>query len=113
MVGFLVLCFMVFAVFIVLPVLFLKLAFGLVGGLIALAFRILGLGLKAFFGVVGAAFGAVGSLLGAVGAIAGLFIALLAVPLVLLAIPLLPLILLVGFVWVVAKAFETKGVARA
>lgn len=90
---------MVFGVLVVLPLLFLKLFFGLIWTVVSLPFRIAGAVLHLVFGVLGGLAKAFGSL---VFVLAALFCGLLLV----VALPLLPLVILFGGIWLLAKALR-------
>jgi hypothetical protein len=91
--------------FVILPLILLKIVFGLFFGLVLLPFKILGGVLRLAFGLVGAVFKVVG---GIIGAVAVLFAALLC----LVFLPLLPFLLVGGLVWLVARAGRPRPVLR-
>ena len=100
--GFAFLLFMV----VVVPLLALRLIFGLAMGLLLLPFKLLGAALRVVFGLLGVVFKVVFT---GAGILAGLLALVLAVVLV----PLLPL-LLVGFVfWAFVRLFSRPALARA
>lgn len=96
MVEALLLCGLVFAGVVVLPLLILKTLIGVAVGLLTLPFKILGGLFKVLFGVVGAVLGAVMSVIGAVG---GLLFGLL----FLVLLPLLPLLFVGAVVWAIVQ----------
>ena len=93
------------AVVVLVPLVAVKLVFNLALGILFLPFRILGFLMRLVFGVFGLAarvvFSGVGLLFGLLGLILALLVA-----------PLLPLLLLVGFVWFLARLFRAPVPAR-
>jgi hypothetical protein len=104
MVALLALALMVAAV-VLLPLLILRVAFGLVLGLLFLPFKLLGLVLKVAFGVVGLAFRV---LFSGVGLVFGLLAVVAAVVL----LPLLPFVLLGLGIWVAVRASRPHRTLR-
>jgi hypothetical protein len=88
--------------FVLLPLILLGAAFKLLFALVLLPFRLIG----AVFHVVGAV---LGGIFAALASVAGVLGFLLIGVVLLVALPLLPLLLLGGFVWAVAKAFSGKA----
>jgi len=88
-----------FAVVVLVPLLILKVVLSVFLALVMLPFRLLGAGLK----LSGAVVGLVAKVLLAV---AGLFVGLIIVP-------LMPLLLFVGFIWLVVRALEPRRSYRA
>jgi len=91
--------------FVILPLILLKIVFGLFFGLVLLPFKILGGVLRLGFGLVGAVFKVVG---GIFGALAVLFAALLC----LVFLPLLPFLVVGGLVWLVVRAGRPRPLLR-
>lgn len=98
----LLLCGLLFAAAVVLPLLALKALVGVAVGLITLPFKIVGGLFKVVFGVVGAVLGAVLSVVGAVG---GLLFALL----FLVLLPLAPLLLVGAVVWALVQLARPRS----
>jgi hypothetical protein len=96
---------MFFGMVVVLPILVLSLVFRVALGLLLLPFHILGAVVKVFAGLAGGVlrlfFGAAGLL--TFGAAALFFLVFL---------PLLPLFIIVGGIWLVARAFRPARAAR-
>jgi hypothetical protein len=91
------------AALVLLPLLLLKLVFGVLFAVIALPFKLLGGLLKVAFGLVAGVLGVVVSGFGVVAMLAfGL--------LLLVALPLLPILLFAGFVWAVVKVLSPRPV---
>jgi hypothetical protein len=88
----------------VVPVLLLKLLFGVVWLVIALPLRILGALLHLAFALAGGLAKALGTMLATLALLFGLF-------LLVVALPLLPLLVLAGGAWLLARAFRPRSVA--
>jgi hypothetical protein len=95
---------LMFALFVVVPLLLLKTLFHLVLWVILLPFRILGAALGLVFGVVGVLAKVLFAGLGVVAVLVGL-----AFGLVLL--PLLPIVLIAGVIWLAVRAASPRPVA--
>jgi hypothetical protein len=100
-----------FGLFVLLPLLALKLLLGTVVWLVVLPFKILGGLFKLVFGLLGAVLGVAGALFGVVFSGVGILAAVILLPLLLLALPLLPLLLLGAFVWAVVKVLSPAAAA--
>lgn len=90
-----------FAALVFLPLLLLKLVFGLV----ALPFKLVGLAFRVVFGVLGGLFRVGFGIVGIVGGI-------LAMAFFVVLLPLLPLLLVGGFVWLMARLARPRPAVR-
>ena len=105
MLGFLISMAVMFGLFVMLPLIVVGTVLKLGLALLLLPFRILGLVLHIVFAVVAGVFKAV---FGVIGGLAFLVMGIL----FLVALPLFPLLLLVAFVWAIAKAFSPAPALR-
>ena len=99
--GVLIFLMLAFGAFVLVPLLLLKLVFGLV----FLPFKLVGLVFRVVFGALG---GLVRVGFGLVGVIGGL----LAMAFFLVLLPLMPLLLVGGFVWLVARLARPRPAVR-
>jgi hypothetical protein len=99
-VGFLIFLMIAFCALVVLPVLLVKVVFGL----LVLPFKLLGLVFRVVFGVLGGLFRVGFGLVALAGS-------LLAVALCVVLLPLLPFLLVGGFVWLVVQLARPRPTA--
>jgi len=88
-----------FCVLVIVPLLLLKVFIGLLWGLIALPFKVLGALLHLAFGLLGGLARAFAWMVGLLGLLFGFLV-------LVIALPLLPLLAVAGVVWLLAKAFR-------